>query len=55
MGIPALAEEKGLYTPGTYSATATGMGDVTVTMTFDANAITNVVVDTSKEIGRAHV
>ena len=49
MGIPALAEEKGLYTPGTYSATATGMGDVTVTMTFDANAITNVVVDTSKE------
>lgn len=49
MGIPALAEEKGLYTPGTYSATATGMGDVTVTMTFDANSITNVVVDTSKE------
>lgn len=49
MGIPALAEEKGLYTPGTYSATATGMGEVTVTMTFDANAITNVVVDTSKE------
>lgn len=49
MGIPALAEGKGLYTPGTYSATATGMGDVTVTMTFDANAITNVVVDTSKE------
>ena len=49
MGIPVLAEEKGLYTPGTYSATATGMGDVTVTMTFDANAITNVVVDTSKE------
>lgn len=46
---PVLAEESGLYTPGTYSATATGMGEVTVTMTFDANSITDVVVDTAKE------
>ncbi len=49
LGVSAIAEEKGIYTPGTYSATATGMGDVTVTMTFDANSITNVVVDTTRE------
>ena len=49
LGVSAIAEEKGLYTPGTYSATATGMGEVKVTMTFDANAITNVVVDTNQE------
>lgn len=49
MGINVLAEESGIYTPGTYSATATGMSPITVTMTFDANAITKVVVDTSNE------
>lgn len=49
VGIPALAQEKGLYTPGTYSATASGMGEVKVTMTFDANAITKVTVDTASE------
>ena len=43
------AGAKGLYTPGTYSATATGMGEITVTMTFDANAITDVTLDLSKE------
>ena len=48
-GITAFAEEKGIYTPGTYSATAQGMGTVTVTMTFDANSITDVVVDVSEE------
>ena len=48
-GISAFAEEKGIYTPGTYSATAQGMGTVTVTMTFDANSITDVVVDVSEE------
>ena len=49
LGVGALAEEAGIYTPGTYSATATGMGEVTVTMTFDANAITDVVVSTENE------
>lgn len=49
LGVSVIAEEKGIYTPGTYSATANGMGKVTVTMTFDANAITAVVVDTSNE------
>ena len=51
-GSAALAEEApagGLYTPGTYTATAMGIGDVTVTMTFDETSITDVVVDVSKE------
>ena len=49
-GVTAFAEEKGIYTPGTYSATAKGIGsDVTVTMTFDANSITDVAIDVSGE------
>lgn len=46
------------YIPGTYSATAKGMGDVTVTMTFDETSITEVVLDVSNEtpgIGQAAV
>lgn len=46
----------GLYIPGTYSSKAVGMGDVIVTMTFDENKITDVVLDLSKEtanIGQA--
>ena len=46
----------GLYTPGTYSATAQGMGEVKVTMTFDENSITDVVLDLANEtdsIGQA--
>ncbi len=46
---PAFAEEAGTYKPGTYKATATGIGTVTVEMTFDAESITNVVVDVSEE------
>ena len=50
LGTAAFAEEKGIYTPGTYSATAKGIGsDVKVTMTFDANSITNVEIDVSGE------
>ena len=45
LGVSAIAEEKGIYTPGTYSATATGMGKIEVTMTFDANAITEREVE----------
>ena len=48
-GGVAVAEAAGTYKPGTYSATAQGMGTVTVTMTFDAEAITDVVVDVSGE------
>ena len=55
-GITAFAEEKGIYTPGTYSATADGMGTVVVTATFDANSIVSVDLDVSGEtpsIGQA--
>ena len=48
MGIPAVKAE-GIYTPGTYSATAEGMGKVLVTMTFSETAITDVVLDVSSE------
>jgi uncharacterized protein with FMN-binding domain len=38
------------FTPGTYSASAPGIGgDVTVTMTFDESSITDVVIDASSE------
>ena len=50
------AAPAGVYTPGTYSAKAAGIGDVVVTMTFDANRITDVVLDVSHEtpaIGQA--
>lgn len=46
----------GIYKPGTYSAKAAGIADVTVTMIFDANKITNVVLDVGNEtpsIGQA--
>ena len=32
-----------IYTPGTYTGTATGIGEVKVTMTFSETAITDVV------------
>ena len=42
---PSESQTAGIYTPGTYEATAKGYGgDVTVTMTFDANSITNVEI-----------
>ena len=50
------AAPSGIYKPGTYSAKAAGIGDVVVTMTFDANKITDVVLDVSHEtpsIGQA--
>ncbi len=52
LGGTALAEEAAgdaLYTPGTYSATAAGMGEVTVTMTFDEKSITEVILDVANE------
>lgn len=39
----------GTYTPGTYSATAQGIGTVTVSMTFDEESIVDVTVDVSEE------
>ena len=38
-----------VYTPGTYTGTATGIGEVKVTMTFSETAITEVVIDASNE------
>lgn len=46
----AAASEAAFYTAGTYNATAQGInGDVTVSMTFDASSITEVVIDVSGE------
>ena len=55
-GMPVLAKGEGIYTPGTYSAQAQGMGTVTVSMTFSESAITDVVLDMPDEtpsIGQA--
>ena len=50
LGMNAIAKAEGKYTPGTYSASAKGIAsDVTVTMTFDADAITDVQIDVSGE------
>lgn len=44
------ASGSGTYTPGTYSATSRGISsDVTVTMTFDSEKITDVQLDVSGE------
>lgn len=45
--VPAAAEA--VYTPGTYSAQAEGIGKITVTMTFSETAITDVVLDLANE------
>lgn len=55
-GIGRVSAAEGVYTPGTYSATANGIGVVKVTMTFDTDKITDVVLDVSGEtasIGQA--
>ena len=54
LGAAAFADG---YTPGTYTASAEGMGTVTVTVTVDENGITGADLDTSGEtasIGGAH-
>ena len=38
-----------IYTAGTYTGTATGIGEVKVTMTFSADAITDVQIDVANE------
>lgn len=43
------ASKTGLYTPGTYTGKATGMGEVVCTMTFSDSAITDVQLDLSYE------
>lgn len=47
---PAAVEENGIYTPGSYTASARGFGgNVEVTVTVDANAITAVTVGSNSE------
>ena len=56
LGNGVFAAEEAIYTPGTYSAQAQGIGTITVTMTFSENAITDVILDVSEEtpdIGQA--
>lgn len=45
----AASTGEAVYTPGTYTGTATGIGEVKVTMTFSETAITDVVIDASNE------
>lgn len=45
----AASTGEAIYTPGTYTGTATGIGEVKVTMTFGETAITDVVIDASNE------
>lgn len=41
----AEATAAGAYTPGTYTATVTGMKEMTVTVTFDSDAITDITLE----------
>ena len=45
----AASTGEAIYTPGTYTGTATGIGEVKVTMTFSADAITDVQIDVANE------
>ena len=45
----AASTGEAIYTPGTYTGTATSIGEVKVTMTFSETAITDVVIDASNE------
>ena len=45
----AASTGEAIYTPGTYTGIATGIGEVKVTMTFSETAITDVVIDASNE------
>ena len=45
----AASTGEAIYTPGTYTGTAAGIGEMKVTMTFSETAITDVVIDASNE------
>ena len=51
-GCASKSEEnvQGIYTPGTYTATAKGMGVITMKATFDANSITAIELDVSMKL-----
>ena len=46
-GTAASASGDAVYTPGTYTGTATGIGEVKVTMTFSEDAITDCKITSS--------
>ena len=48
-GSSSASSAAGIYTPGTYTATAKGMSEITATVTFDANTITKVELDLTGE------
>lgn len=55
-GSTAASSAAAKYTPGTYTATAKGMSDITMTATFSETAITDIQLDLSGEtdsIGQA--
>lgn len=57
LGNVGKASADGIYTPGTYTATAQGMGTVKMTAVFDANSIVSIDLDLSEEtpnIGQLH-
>ena len=56
LGSLGKASAEGIYTPGTYTATAQGMGTVKMTAVFDANSIVSIDLDLAEEtpaIGQA--
>ena len=56
LGSMGKASAEGIYTPGTYTATAQGMGTVKMTAVFDANSIVSIDLDLAEEtpsIGQA--
>ena len=56
LGGMGKASAEGIYTPGTYTATAQGMGTVKMTAVFDANSIVSIDLDLAEEtpsIGQA--
>ena len=56
LGGMGKASAEGIYTPGTYTATAQGMGTVKMTAVFDENSIVSIDLDLAEEtpsIGQA--
>ena len=56
LGGMGKASAEGIYTPGTYTATAQGVGTVKMTAVFDANSIVSIDLDLAEEtpaIGQA--
>ena len=47
LGFTAPAE--GVYTPGTYTATASGMGELSVSVTVDDSSIVDIAIDGANE------